>query len=260
MNNENDVIKEVKENKTKKRVVLIILLVLAIMFILYGIKLGKNPETKVLEYLEEKYPQTDFEISELIYSGQYEEPALMCDGSMIVPPRKVKGKYEYYYEVLSKKDNVKFILYYLDDKDEDSFTETYQIYKNIDDTIEKTANKIVEKLGAENSRVEKEFKRAEKYLMHDCNIDIYIDKNLDEEINQEYIKFLYNKAIVGLEFVGFNHKYADNYKTEVNFNVNVHYKDNKYIKFYPRVRYLYVYDENGNKVTDIEEYLGELND
>ena len=102
----------------------VLLLLLLVLFISYGVysknNNRKSNDSKVISYLENKYNQK-FEIIQLVDSRQYEESVLNCDNSELLPPRKIKGKYEYDYEILSISDNIKFNIYYLNDKGADSF-------------------------------------------------------------------------------------------------------------------------------------------
>jgi len=87
-----------------------------------------------------------------VESRQCETPALNCDGSTFIPARKIKDKYEYDYEVLSKNDNIKFNVYYLDDKGTDNFQDSYIESKDVAKTIEEISNHIISNIGNINTQ------------------------------------------------------------------------------------------------------------
>ena len=172
MNNEN------KGKKSKTIKLIVVLLFLAMLFIIYGVYLKtdthESKEKKVITYLENKYNQ-EFEIIELVASKQYEEPPIGCDGSTFIPARKVKDKYQYDYEVLSKTDNVKFNVYYLDDKGEDGFKDSYTECKNLIETIDEISSHIIANIGDENCQKEILVEERDYTLTYDCDINIYLN-------------------------------------------------------------------------------------
>lgn len=267
MINQNTFNDENKLKKSKKIKLIIILLVLVVFFISYELYLNNDKQQsndlKVISYLENKYNQK-FEIIQLIDSRQYEKPAIGCDGSIFVPARKVKDKYEYDYEVLSTTDNIKFNVYYLDDKGTDNFHDSYIECKNVAKTIEGISNHIISNIG--NINTQKAFDIVERnfLLTYDCDINIYFNENLNEMLDENYIKRLqairvYTNSIIESFTKTYSHIYNTNSYSYMIFNVYIHYQDEKYIKV-NEASTIYVFNENSMSGINIESYWRNLND
>lgn len=267
MSKENTVNDDNKIKKSKKIKLIIMLLILLVLFIWYGIYLNnsntQSNDYKVISYLENKYNQK-FEIIQLVEERQYENPAISCDGSTFVPARKVKDKYEYDYEVLSKSDNIKFNVYYLNDKGTDSFKDSYIECKNVTKSIEEISNYIVCNIG--DTTLEKEIKFVERpfSLTYDCDIDIYLNEKIDEILEQNYINRLQSIRIYINSIIdSFTRNYCDIYNTNsdtfIVFKVYIHYQDGKYTKI-NEASTLYVFNENSTSGIDINSYWRNLND
>ena len=268
MINQNTFNDEKKLKRSKKIKLIMILSVLAVLFISYGLDLTNdkqqiNNNLKVISYLENKYNQK-FEIIQLVDSRQYEKPAIGCDGSTFVPARKVKDKYEYDYEVLSITDNVKFNVYYLDDKGTDNFEDSYIESKNVIKTIEEISNHIISDIG--NINTQKTFDVVEKnfQLTYYCNINIYFNENLNEILDKNYINKLqairlYTNSIIDSYTKNYSDIYNTNSYSYMIFNVYIHYQDEKYIKV-NEAKTLYVFNENSTSGINIESYWRNLDD
>lgn len=267
MINQNTFNNENKLKKFKKIKLIIILAVLLVLFISYGLYLNddkkQSNDLKVVSYLENKYNQK-FEIVQLVDSRQYEKPAIGCDGSTFVPARKVKDKYEYDYEILSKTDNIKFNVYYLDDKGTDNFQDSYIESKNVAKTIEEISNHIISNIG--NINTQKTFDIVERNfsLTYDCDINIYFNENLNEILDENYINRLhairvYTSNIIDSFTKTYSYIYNTNSHSYMIFNVYIHYQDEKYIKV-NESSMLCVFNENSTSGINIESYWRRLND
>ena len=259
---------ENKLKKSKKIKLIMILLVLAVPFISYGLYLKNdkrptNNELKVISYLENKYNQK-FEIIQLVDSRQYENPEINFDGTTFVPSSKVEDKYEYDYEVLSTTDNIKFNVYYLDDRGTDNFQDSYIESKNVKKTIEEISNHIISNIGNINTQKTVDIVERNFQLTYDCDINIYFNENLNEILDKDYINRLqsirlYTNNIIDSFTKTYSDIYNNNSYSYMIFNVYIHYQDERYIKV-NEAKTLYVFNENSTSGINIESYWRNLDD
>lgn len=237
----------------------VLLLLLLVLFISYGVysknNNRKSNDSKVISYLENKYNQK-FEIIQLVDSRQYEESVLNCDNSELLPPRKIKGKYEYDYEILSISDNIKFNIYYLNDKSADSFKDSYTECKTVAKTIEEISNYIINTIGSTTS--EKDFTIDEKTfsLYYNYNINIYSNEKLDEILEQNYITKLESIQTYTNNII---HSVSQRYHNMYYNGIYIYYQDGKYIKV-GKTGTLHVFNKDNSSDISIDEYLENLND
>lgn len=238
----------------KKIFLLITIILLGILLLCYAI-IPKNDsnnqtyENEINEYLEKKYNEK-FNVK-LIRSKQSETESVTCDGSTIWPAQKIDGSYDYYYEVHSE-DNIMFNVFYIKNKENESFSDTYKENKTKYNIIDNIEIYVKDNIGNNKMRVEKLYEYTTDYSMdYYTQIDIYLDFNLKERLNKDY----YDKIKLTNELVceaANSYGRVDSTRMEA-FEVYVHYKDNKIVSFANFNNNILIYNEN-------YEYIGELDD
>lgn len=245
---------ENKKQETKKVKSIILMIVLIIFFLSSAIFINEDGLNKLLakQYLEETY-NSKFKILEFQTKKQYVEPGVSCDGSTFIPPKEVKGKYYYYYYALSKEDNIVFTVRCL--FDENYFTDSYEDTKKV---IDELSNNIIDTIGNTEFKREFEFVRREDSLIYDCNIDIFLNKNLTKEIDEKYKRRLeeilkQQNEIIDKAYVS----YDNGTDAKIFFNVNIYYQGNERISLSDDI---YIYKDMESNGVKINEYRGQIND
>lgn len=237
----------------------ILLIILLIIFNIYVIKRTNNTsnESEVLSYLEKKYQQ-NFELIELVDNKQYESPKLDIDGSTFIPSKKIAGKYEFYYDVLSISDNVKFNVYLLNDNGKREFQDSYDICKHFENTTQKLQDYVISNIGNTNSKKESIYNIVDYSLYYSCKVMVYLDEKFEDTIDTEFIKklnLIYNYQVdINYNF-GLN--YNDNSDGEAYFNTYIYDTNNNYIDIgrAASLNGFYIFNENKGAGIEINEYM-----
>lgn len=248
--------KENNTTKLKKIKIFIILIILIIVFLLYGIITNNTAavslEEQILSYLKEKYPESDFEIEQLVDSTQARTSGLGCDGSYIIEPKNIKGDYYYYYDMLSKLDDIKFNISLEDDNGKVEIKDSYDTCKKMIECVKKIQDYIILEIGDENSKKSSyytDYKTFPSYsLSYSCNIDVYIDKNFRDILSEDFI----NK----LHLINTYENNITNDYDNVYFSIYVHDNIGNYIAVssFASLEGFYVYNEENKCLGEINEY------
>lgn len=246
----------------KKKTVLWIIAMLAIFIALsffifsflnfyFGRNKGYNLDDiniELIDYLKEKYPESEFRIIELTGVKNQKTSGFQIDGTYLVKSSDIKGKEIYTYDLESKLDNVEFTAnVYVEYDKIASVYETYGIIKKFE-TIEEYIKKS-NVLGTIN-------KTETKIEVIDKNINIYINDSFDSLINEKSIKDITDI-----------HEYIKNYNKEVfdtiTYLINVYDNTGKIMRFYynysytkPQYNkdYIGLFDANGKYICELSEY------
>lgn len=262
MNEEKENISIENKKNTKSKIILLVtmIVILLVSFIIYGIIVNNKSisnESELLSHLKNKYHK-NFEIIELVASKQYETPSIGCDGSTFIPSKKVKGKYQYYYDVLSISDNIKFNVYLIDDNGKRSFEDSYDICKHFENTAEELQTYVISNIGNTNSKKES-FSEIDDYsLYYSCNVKVYLDEKFEDIIDTEFIK----KLNLIYDYEGninnkFNSRYNANSDGKAYFGIYIYDSNSNYIDItrYASLNGFYIFDKNGGPGIEINDYM-----
>lgn len=259
MNNEKENINiEYKRNiKSKSILLLIMIVILVISFIIYGINVinkSISNESALLSYLKKKY-HNNFKIIELVASKQYVEPAVDCDGSAIIPEKEIKGKYKYYYEVLSISDNIKFNVYLINDNGRKTFKDSYDMCKDFENISGDIQNYAITNIENTIIKTESFYENTDYTLFYDYYIKVYLDGKFEDIIDNEFTERLYlirdyNDNIED----EFHAKYDMFFDKDINIYVVIYDSNNNYIKFPEFDKKIEVHNNNEKFGTDIESW------
>lgn len=175
----------------KKTIIAIIATILVFLLLIFIIlpnfyqDTSSEREKAILSYLQDKY-NSNFEILGLESQKQYEEN-FNIDASEFT--KKVWGKYEYYYNVLSTTDNVEFIVYLLDDNGKFSCNDSYKINKKYDTTIQQLQNYTTSLIGKEN--IAKITFQADNYSdAINGKLKVQLNKGFESIVNRSFLSNL----------------------------------------------------------------------
>lgn len=240
-----------KSKKIKIVLIIFILIILGIIYIPNFIK--KTPETKVKEYIKEKYGDTVNNVT-FIKSGQ-EKENIWCDGST---PwySKVKDSEIYYYSAYSINNDFTFYIYYNDNKGKDLFIDTLEINKRIKEECKNAKDYITFNLGENNINItfndqfEPSLDFTKKSFINVSRITIRVDINekLRDIINEEYISKIEKIAREISKYIE-----TENYRayTDITFN----YDDNQIFCSYGSASMSIKEREHVSSCISLSEYL-----
>lgn len=204
-----------KNNKRKKERKILIIVLFVILGCCFVVKSIINFSKKDVDtYLKFKYHK-NFEMIDSD-NRQYVIPGLSCDGSYCIPDREVEGKYEYIYTMYSKKDNIEFKVYLVDDNGKKEYKDSYKFMKNVDSIINKTEKNFKKITDYElNLELDKPTSYKLNYRLHG---NVLIDENGIDVIDKEYIN-----TIKDLNRIIKNKldKEVAKYKKQVNFDYDI---------------------------------------
>lgn len=210
-----DNLEQEKLNKRKRERKILIIVLIALLGCCFVIKAIINFSKKDVDtYLKFKYHK-NFEMLDSD-NRQYVIPGLSCDGSYCIPDREVEGKYEYVYTMYSKRDDVEFKVYMVDDNGKKEYKDSYKFMRNIDSIIEKTEKNFKDITGYKlNLELDKPTSYKLNYRLYGT---VLIDKNGVDTIDKEYIN-----TIKDLDRIIKNKldKEATKYAGQVNFDYDI---------------------------------------
>ena len=232
--------------KNKKIIYFIIIFViLAFVFIQYGVDSkssvyysDEDIEDALLEYLDKKYSDKEFEIDEFLETKQAKTQGASCDGSVFIESKPIDGKYFHYYTVESDDPELVFTAVGLEERGELSFTDTFDycrdLYEYIPEKIEKETDSKIESM---------EFEKG--------HFNIYMDSDLDDVLDEDYVEVLKDCSTFWKEKsqstkTSFTYRDENGNLTYGRSTISVYfiYKDNKTVTFTYGVDKICVKDNN----------------
>lgn len=209
-----------KEKISKVKIIAgVIIVILLITFVICCcIYPFLNESSKAIVYLNLKYPFKWFEIEQMSGINYFKEAPITCDGSIFVPSRDDKNRYEALYKVTSKSDNITFDVYCLRDNWKRTFYDSYDAFKELNELFEDIEKYIIEKTGYEHINTIYQSAYLDKFkLKYETSLYIYVDEKFEEdydiikEITTELVNDVYNKQDGTLMNEGYYYYYGDSF-------------------------------------------------
>lgn len=231
-----DILKKIKEGKNNmedkniekkqdKKIKIFGLVSLGIIFVLIITNVIINATTtreeKILKYLEDKYNEY-FEIVRVKESGEL-IPIKSTSECLSIPSKEPPIPF-YLYEIRAYKDDLIFELMYEDKFFYNEINEDYFRLSRGDKFLNEIAEYIVFEIGDKHATVDFEKYGYQGYGM-EGHITIDVDKNLDDNMNADYIE---NKIKKLSSYIKRKMKEQEN----VIINVVVNFNDGKSVCFY----------------------------
>lgn len=210
-----DNLEQEKLNKRKRERKILIIVLIALLGACFIIKAIINFSKKDVDtYLKFKYHKS-FEMLDSD-NRQYVIPGLSCDGSYCIPDREIEGKYEYVYTMYSKRDDIEFKVYMVDDNGKKEYKDSYKFMRNINSIIEKTEKNFKDITGYKlNLELDKPTSYKLNYRLYGT---VSIKENGVDIIDKEYINTIKNLDRVIKDKLD---KEATKYAGQVNFDYDI---------------------------------------